>query len=355
MLRFFRRRPDLATAFAQLQQRGVSRELTAALAEFYTHADDRELYHLNPRVPAERMQLGLRATLRVLIEALYVGLVDLHWDVRCPVCGAVDPRKRNLNELQHDHVCEICTARFAARIDDEVRVTFSLHERLRGRPLVDDQAFRNEVDARLKPVSGHELLLLPDFQRLFPTQRLVPDESLDVTRVALVFTDLAGSTLIYARRGDPRAYSLVRLHFEELFRIADTCQGIMVKTIGDAVMAAFLTPAEALRAGLAMQEAIATLNRDNALEGDERLILKVGLHSGPCLSVTLNERPDYFGTTVNIAARVEGLSTGNDVVFTDAIRNDPEAAKLIGDRTLESGNVRLKGIEDEVHVHRLRL
>jgi class 3 adenylate cyclase len=147
----------------------------------------------------------------------------------------------------------------------------------------------------------------------------------------------------------------VRLHFDELFRVANECGGLMVKTIGDAVMAAFQMPAEALRAALAMQAAITALNERASLDGDERLILKVGLHSGPCLSVTLNDRPDYFGGTVNIAARVQGLSQGNDIVLTDVVRADAEAGALLAGHKLQSGEVRLKGIDEPVLVHKLRI
>lgn len=353
MLRLFNRRPDLRAELAALGAQGISAELTEQLAAFFERADARELRFINPRLIAERMGLGEREALRLLVAALYAGVVKLHWDVRCPMCGSTNHRGDSLTELHHSEQCGVCTAKFAARFDDEVRVSFSLHERLHQRAPVDDPAHRQAIDARLGAVPGHALLLLPAFQRLFPQQRLLPDESLDVTRAALLFTDLAGSTAIYARRGDPRAYHLVRLHFDELFRVADESGGLMIKTIGDAVMAAFQTPAEALRAALAMQAAIMALNRQARIAPDERLILKVGLHAGPCLSVTLNDRPDYFGTTVNIAARVQGLSQGDDIVLTEAIRADAEAGALLAGRPLASTTAPLKGIDEPVLVHRL--
>jgi class 3 adenylate cyclase len=248
----------------------------------------------------------------------------------------------------------MCQSIYDPHVDKEVRITFSIHERLRALPeQANDKAFRAEIDERLGAVSGLSMLTLSDFQRLFPQQRLPPDESLDITRIALVFTDLAGSTALYARRGDPRAYHLVHLHFRELFRVADMCHGMVVKTIGDAILAAFQTPHEALYAAMSMQNAIAGLNQQRQLDGEERLILKVGVHAGPCISVTLNDRPDYFGTTVNTAARVQGLSKGNDIVFTDAISTDRDAANLLEGRKLESSEVTLKGIENRTRVHYL--
>jgi len=353
MLSMFSRRPDLRAAFVELERQGVPTATSARLAELFASADARELTYVNPRLLAANLELDERATLRLLLAALYAGLVDLHWDVRCPMCGSTHHRSGNLSGLHHDEECGTCRAVFASRLDDEVRVSFSLAARLHPRAAVHDKAHRDGIDARLGATPGHALLLMPEFQRLFPQQRLLPDESLNVTRTAILFTDLAGSTAIYARRGDPRAYHLVRLHFDELFRVADEGGGLMVKTIGDAVMAAFATPAACLRAALAMQDAVAALNERAGLSGQERLILKVGLHSGPCLAVTLNERPDYFGGTVNIAARVQGLSHGGDIVLTEAVRADLEVAALLAGRTLTSDSVQLKGIDEPVLVHRL--
>jgi class 3 adenylate cyclase len=347
---------NLAAAAATLKKHGLPADAAGRLARFLEAAPGREVSHANPRLLAERLGLiegGERAVLKLVVAALYEGLVTLHWDVRCPACGAVADHT-GLPALHHTVQCAMCQGQFAPRLDNEVHVTFSVHPRFR--PLsaeTADEGFRAAVDARLGPVPGQALLLLPDFQRLFPQERLLPDESLEVARVALVFTDLAGSTALYAQRGDPRAYHLVRLHFEELFTTADRRAGTVVKNIGDAVMAAFQTPAAALAAALEMQAAIAGLNRRERLSVDERLVLKVGLHSGPCLNVTLNDRLDYFGTTVNIAARVQGLSYGGDVVFTDAVRDDPESQPLLSGRVLRASQAAVKGIEGEINVYRL--
>jgi len=97
-----------------------------------------------------------------------------------------------------------------------------------------------------------------------------------------------------------------------------------VKTIGDAVMAVFRRPAGALRAFLRAQQVLAS-----PPEGMRPLILKVGIHAGPCIAVTLNGRLDYFGCTVNMAARLEGLSSGGNVIISSAVHADPEIAELL--------------------------
>ena len=63
--------------------------------------------------------------------------------------------------------------------------------------------------------------------------------------------------------------------------------------------------------------------------GDQSLMLKAGIHYGSCIAVTLNERLDYFGSTVNIAARLETLSTGRDVIISNAISTDAEVLELL--------------------------
>lgn len=356
MHRLFSRRPEARTIAASLAQHGIGNDLQTGIVDFLNRAEDRELFHFNPRYLGLRLQVMERSALKLLLAALHEGMVCLHWDVRCPVCGTMDHRHNELGHLHRNTLCPVCHSHYDPHLDQEVRVTFSVHDRLRVLPKqADDKEFRLEVDERLGVVPGVSLLTLPDFHRLFPQQLLLPDESLDVKRLVLLFTDLAGSTALYARRGDPRAYHLVRLHFDELFTAADIHGGTIVKTIGDAILAVFQTPKEALEAALQMQDAIHALNERRGLVEDERLILKVGLHSGPCLSVTLNERPDYFGTAVNIAARVQGLSRGNDVVLTDVIYNDADVAALLSGRRLESAHVNLKGIDGETLVYRLQL
>lgn len=351
----FRRNPrqnDPRPLAASLERRQVRPTHAAALARFLTEAPDRELVRFNPRALGAQLGLDERATLRLLLAALEEGLVTLNWEVCCPACGARNHRGDSLTALHGEETCGACQAHFAPHLDGEVHVTFSVDGRVRtlGRD-ADDPAYRAEVDARLGVVSGHALLLLPAFRRLFPQQRLLPDESLQIARVVLLFTDLAGSTALYARRGDPRAYHLVRLHFDELFRVADEQGGLMIKTIGDAVMAAFQTPGEAMRAAQAMLWAVAALNERAALRNEERLVLKVGVHSGPGLSVTLNGQPDYFGTTVNLAARVQRLAQGGDVVFTTSVLDD-EVRGLLGDTILHTSQMTLKGIVEPVAVYR---
>src|SRR4029079_1080083 len=146
-------------------------------------------------------------------------------------------------------------------------------------------------------------------------------------------------------------FDLVRLHFGYLRDSIAGNSGALVKTIGDAVMASFVDPLDALRAALDMQARIARLNAEAR---GELIGLKIGLHAGACLALTLNDRLDYFGQTVNIAARVQALAGADEVVVTDDVLTHPGAAELIAGLEIERSAVELRGIAGDVGVHRLR-
>jgi class 3 adenylate cyclase len=120
--------------------------------------------------------------------------------------------------------------------------------------------------------------------------------------------------------------------------------GALVKTIGDAVMAVFRSAADGLLAMLEVQQALAEPG-----DGGRPLQLKAGLNTGPCIAVTLNDRLDYFGSTVNMAARLECLSSGSDVIISRSVYEDPKVQELIAKDQFDAApfDMKLKGFEDE--------
>jgi hypothetical protein len=147
-------------------------------------------------------------------------------------------------------------------------------------------------------LTAKALLTNQTFRDIYRADTLDVDQRLRITSLTFLFTDLKGSTELYERVGDLAAFDLVRAHFRILHDVVASEAGAIVKTIGDAVMATFPTPDRALAAALRMREAMRELNAQRA---GEDLLLKIGIHEGPCLAVMLNDRQDYFGQTVNIA------------------------------------------------------
>jgi class 3 adenylate cyclase len=203
----------------------------------------------------------------------------------------------------------------------------------------------------MKPfLSGARLLSNQTFLDLFESETIVASEGLAVKRLALLFTDIQGSTALYDRIGDMKAFDLVRLHFGYLRDSISRNSGALVKTIGDAVMASFHHPLDALRAALDMHAQIARFNEE---AGDDLIGLKVGVHVGTCLAVTLNGRLDYFGQAVNLAARVQALSDANEIYLTDEMLSISGAQELLAEFATEARSVQLKGVQGDVRVHRV--
>lgn len=332
----------------RLTSYGVSHEHAERLAQYLGSAPERELYRLNVRYLAERLSLPVRSTFIILAAALVAGVVKLDWEVRCPACGGQSPAFASLSEARSRQSCDACGSVFDAHLDEEVLVTFTVSELIRPLgPGADDPLWRLQIDQRYGRISGHDLLTVQSFRDLFVKEPLPGGESFEVRRMTLLFTDLGGSTALYARKGDPRAYGLVREHFDLLLRAIDEAGGAVVKTIGDAIMAVFPLSDGALRAGLEGQRAIAAFNRQRALSKDEALLLKAGIHSGPCLAVTLNGRLDYFGTTVNAAARVEKLARPGEVIFTAQARSELIDQSLLDDLPLVEEQIMLRGLRNQ--------
>jgi class 3 adenylate cyclase len=203
-------------------------------------------------------------------------------------------------------------------------------------------------------LTAHRVTAMQAFRDLFAAEALRPGDEVSVGHVSLMFTDLRGSTALYSRIGDGRAYQLVREHFAYMAEAVRAQNGGIVKTIGDAVMAAFSDPADAVRAALSVQGNVAQFNRKHGLAAADGLVIKLGLHGGPCIVVTLNERLDYFGSTANLAARLQGESRGGDIVISQTLAADPALAPLLRGVTSSEESATVKGFADPIAFLRLR-
>ena len=201
-------------------------------------------------------------------------------------------------------------------------------------------------------LTAKRLLTNQSFRDIYRTDTLDVDQRLKITSLTFLFTDLRGSTALYERVGDLAAFDLVRTHFRVLHEIVAAEAGAVVKTIGDAVMATFPSPDRAVAAALRMREAMLRLNAER---GSEDLLLKIGIHEGPCLAVNLNDRQDYFGQTVNIASRVQGLAIPHVILTTEAVVGNEQVSEMLRDSGITSVSrmEELQGIGREVRIFAL--
>jgi class 3 adenylate cyclase len=422
----------LEAATRRLAEQGLPAELTEKLATFILTADDMDLTHIRPYALADLWTVPRRDVLNLCLHATRSGVLDLQWDVLCPLCRGAQESNSTLRQIHPYTHCESCNVDFTVNFDRSVELTFrpnpAVREvaareycvggpnvtphilaqqvlapgtaremslalepgryRVRATSLRGGQSFvvamkgaeaiefrasadgwpDDEPHVVLRPTlrlvnateieqplliermawtdqaaTAAEVIALQVFRDLFSSEALRPGEQISVGTLAVAFTDLRESTQLYRQIGDAPAFGHVMNHFDILRRAIDAEGGALVKTIGDAVMAVFHRPLSSLQAILRAQKDLGEL-------GALPLMLKAGIHTGPCIAVTLNERLDYFGSTVNLTARIQRFSEGGDIVISDAMRRDPEVSEFLG----KSGSVRvesfaspLKGFDNE--------
>jgi class 3 adenylate cyclase len=198
----------------------------------------------------------------------------------------------------------------------------------------------------LRPV---DLFNFQNFRDLFSQEALASELKLEIGVQTILFTDLVGSTKFYEVEGDTVAFTEVKEHFNKTYEVVQKHDGVIVKTIGDAVMAAFSHQVDAVKAGIELQKYFSPTNPKT------RLRLRVTLNTGSCLAVNLNSNIDYFGNTVNLAAKIQAVAGAGEIAFTENVLKDPDLQKLIQDEKipLEKLDFEMKWSKITIPVYRM--
>ncbi len=193
-----------------------------------------------------------------------------------------------------------------------------------------------------------QLLSFQEFRDLFSEEYIGSDVRLGVGEQTLLFTDVVGSTAFYALRGDPAAFMEIKRHFDEVFAIVAENRGAVVKTIGDAVMATFVDPVDAVKASAKIHRTFHPTRADTPIR------LRISLNTGPCIAVRLNSNADFFGGTVNVAAKLQALAEGYQIAMSDATYNGPGVAEYLSAEKadLDALEYTSKALPAVVHVKR---
>lgn len=203
-----------------------------------------------------------------------------------------------------------------------------------------------------KAASAREVTALPDFRRDFASDVLRPGSQIKVSRMGLFFSDLSDSTKLYADTGDAIAFRLVQEHFDLLVPVIEKHGGAVVKTIGDAIMAVFSDDWCGLAASLEMLRVFEHFRATNAEA--RRTHVKLGFYSGPCFVLTANKVLDYFGQTVNVAARLQAQARSGEVVIEESFADEAIARGALNpEAVIERYGATLKGVEHPIRVARV--
>ncbi len=333
-----------------------------ALVAWIRGAEEDQLHRINVFELADELEVDRKRLLVTFIRLVGAGVMNLNWDFHCTTCNAVAGSHRHLAQATSADHCPLCNVDFRNTLDRNVEVTFTPAENLYqvGSRYLSDLRKRTVALHAAKQirlpepfVSGMDCLHVPLFREMFEEETLSLRETLQIKQVCIMFTDIKGSTELYDRFGDTVAYGLIRDHFDILFDRVEQHEGVVVKTIGDAVMASFRRPADGIAAALAIHRAFDEYNRREDIR--DQILIKLGLHAGSTIMVNLNNRVDYFGQTVNMAARIQSTAGGGEIVISRAIRADEESISLLrgGISSLTKRVVALKGITEPQTVYRL--
>lgn len=198
-------------------------------------------------------------------------------------------------------------------------------------------------------LTGKQLITNQTFRNLFEKESVPADEGLEFNNLTFLFTDLKGSTALYDRLGDIKAYNTINQHFDSLRETIAANNGAVVKTMGDAIMASFANPADAVIAACAMKGNV------NALEGSDELEVRIGVHSGPSMAINTNEQLDFFGQTVNVASRVQHAAEPGQIVVTKETYDSPGVQDAIkaADLIIVEEQGEFKGVKGNMIFYRL--
>lgn len=201
-------------------------------------------------------------------------------------------------------------------------------------------------------LTGKMLLNNQSFRELFRIQSLSSDLKLSLKSLTIMFTDLKGSTEMYDKVGDYKAYNLVQQHFEILTDSVRKYSGAIVKTMGDAIMATFSNPNDAVLSAIDMMTRVEAMNKHEQVEN--KIGLKIGINEGNALAVNADDRLDYFGQSVNIAARVQALAQSDEIWVTQQVLNSDKVNLSLEDNDyqMEKNSALLKGVGSPVIVYK---
>lgn len=340
-------------------------EIISKLIDFIERAKDEELFHIDVYALAKNWNIESKLLLEIFIRGLHSGIFKMEWVFHCPHCGGIANETLTIHEATAINYCGICKVDFVNKVDDNIEVFFSIHPEVRKISNQFEENYKNFVMDKVyslkmydwhtkSAIKGVDIIQNPVYRELMGDEVLLPDQSLELMNATILFTDIKGSTQMYSDLGDSKAFALVREHFRILFDIIKKHDGIPVKTIGDAIMGAFTNQVNAINSALEAQKML--INYYNNKPPKERIEVKIGLHTGPTIIVTLNNKLDYFGTTVNMAARIQSIAQPKEIVISEKIFENEDVQKAISKYTrkvLKSKN-EFKGIEGQFNIYHIQ-
>jgi class 3 adenylate cyclase/tetratricopeptide (TPR) repeat protein len=170
-----------------------------------------------------------------------------------------------------------------------------------------------------------------------------PDASM--RDIAVLFTDVVGSTTFFKTHGDIRGREMLRTHHHMAMSIVEEYGGSLIKEVGDSVLVYFPDPVEALKAAMKMQQRFLLHNRESSPE--DEIHVRIGLHHGKVIV----EEKDIYGDVVNVAAKLTNLAGGDQIFVSHEVYESTRENPLVRFERIDFWN--MKNVPDGLSIYKV--
>ena len=324
------------------------------IAAFLTNVSDRLLFHIPIYEIGKAFDIPREKILDIFIQGVYDGVFILEWIYHCPVCGHIAYEAPSLHQASSQNFCTICNKVFNNTLDTNIEVCFSIHPRLKMLDPTFKMNYIADIEKNIRngkyrtwdtpdAIRGVEIIQNNLYRELMRSEVLIGTQVLPLKNATILFANITNSTKLYASLGDQKTFLLIKDYVRILSDIIRKCGGVPVKTIGGVVMGSFIDPSEAFQAAVKALRLLIKHSQNKPV--NERIEIKMGLHSGPVLMVTLNNLLDYIGLTVNSALDITYTALPNEIVISQALFNNRSIKRTILSvtDTVQKQQIRFKG------------
>ncbi len=336
------------------------------IAAFLTNVSDRLLFHIPIYEIGKAFDIPHEKVLDIFIQGVYDGVFILEWIYHCPVCGHIAYEAPSLHQASSQNFCTICNKVFNNTLDTNIEVCFSIHPRLKMLDPTFKMNYIADIEKNIRngkyrtwdtpdAIRGVEIIQNNLYRELMRSEVLIGTQVLPLKNATILFANITNSTKLYASLGDQKTFLLIKDYVRILSDIIRKCGGVPVKTIGGVVMGSFIDPSEAFQAAVKALRLLIKHSQNKPV--NERIEIKMGLHSGPVLMVTLNNLLDYIGLTVNSALDITYTALPNEIVISQALFNNRSIKRTILSvtDTVQKQQIRFKGNPENHTLYHIKI
>jgi len=336
------------------------------IAAFLTNVSDRVLFHIPLCEIGKAFDISREKILDIFIQGVYDGVFILDWIYHCPTCGHVAYEAPSLHQASSQNFCTVCNEVFDNTLDTNIEVCFSIHPRLKTLDPIYKMNYLADIGKDIRngkyrtwdtpdAVRGVEIIQNNLYRELMSSEVFMGDQALPLTNITILFADVTNSTKLYSSLGDRKTFSLIKEYVRILSNTIEKCGGVPVKTVGGVVMGAFIDPLKVFHAAVKAQQQLIKHVQNKPI--NERLEMKIGLHSGPVLAVTLNNKLDYVGLAVNSTIDIKNTALANEIVISQVLFDNPSVKRSILSvtDTVQRQYIRFKGNPDNYTLYHIKI